>query len=118
MSAGVKEMANALCLPSQRVNSAVLALEHEGLLLRGNFRSETLYEEGEEEFCDRRILARIHRSTINMLRGEIAPVPVETFIQFLQEWQHVAPGTQLVGELGLAEVIEQLQGFEAAAVSW
>lgn len=96
------------------VRAALVALEGEGLVLRGRFA-----EAGdEEEFCDRRILARIHRATIARLRREIEPVPAAIFLGFLFSWQHVEPGRRLEGESGLLEVIEQLQGFEAAAAAW
>ena len=72
----------------------------------------------ENEYCDRRILARIHRSTIGRLRQEIEPVPGATFVRFLIQWQHATPDRRLSGEEGLLEVIEQLQGFEAAASAW
>src|SRR5439155_213973 len=67
---------------------------------------------------DRRILARIHRATIAHLRREIEPVPASTFLRFLFSWQHLAGGTQLSGDHGLLEVVEQLEGFEAAAAAW
>jgi ATP-dependent Lhr-like helicase len=70
------------------------------------------------EWCDRRLLARIHRRTINRLRAEIEPVSPAVFLRFLMRWQHLEPGTQLHGPQGLLTVITQLQGFEAAATSW
>jgi ATP-dependent helicase Lhr and Lhr-like helicase len=83
-------------------------------VLRGRFRKDR----SEEEWCDRRLLARIHRLTIGRLRREIEPVTAADFMQFLFQWQHVATGSQLYGEAGLLEVIRQLAGFEAAASSW
>ncbi|MBM3791682.1 MAG: DEAD/DEAH box helicase, partial [Acidobacteria bacterium] len=108
------ELATLLGLPPLSVDAALLRLEAEGVLLRGRFRSA----QGEEEFCDRRILARIHRATIARLRREIEPVTPADFIRFLIEWQHAAPGTRLEGEAGILEVVGQLQGFEAAAAAW
>jgi ATP-dependent helicase Lhr and Lhr-like helicase len=95
------------------VVAALIHLESEGLILRGCFQ-----EKGEEEFCDRRILARIHRATLVHLRREIEPVPGATFIRYLFEWQHVESGLQLAGESGVLEAIDQLQGFETAAAAW
>jgi len=86
-------------------------LENEGVVLRGSFRIGV----DEEEFCDRRILARIHRSTIDTLRREVEPVPPATFMRFLLRWQHVDSAAKLQGEGGLLAAIEQLQGFESAA---
>ena len=71
-----------------------------------------------EEFCDRRLLARIHRYTLDRLRKEIDPVSAQDFMRFLLRWQHIAPGTRLEGRAGVREAIRQLQGFEAPAVSW
>ncbi len=122
----LREMAGSLRLPLPAVAQAVARLEAEGLLLRGRFRpaapSDASLNGGAPsdavEFCDRRILARIHRSTIGRLRREVEPVPAATFIRFLLRWQHATPDTRLSGEAGLAEVIEQLQGYEAAAGAW
>jgi ATP-dependent helicase Lhr and Lhr-like helicase len=107
-------LAGVLGFAKAAVLSALIALEGEGLVLRGRFTGAGR----EEEFCDRRILARIHRATVARLRREIEPVPAATFLSFLFEWQHVDPESRLVGEAGLIEIIEQLQGFEAAAAAW
>jgi len=106
-------LAATLGFPMDDVRAALIRLEGEGLVLRGFFS-----EGAGEEFCDRRILARIHRATIAHLRREIEPVPPATFLRFLFEWQHAAPGTQLEGIHGVLEIVDQLQGFEAAAASW
>ena len=110
----VSGLARRLALGESAVSQAAVRLEAEGVLLRGRFRPGA---DG-EEFCDRRILARIHRSTIGRLRRKIEPVPVASLIRFLLEWQHATPGTRLAGDAGLIEVVEQLQGFEAAAAGW
>ena len=60
----------------------------------------------------------MNRRTLEQLRREIEPVTAADFIRFLQSWQHVRPGTQLAGREGLREVVQQLQGFEAAAGAW
>ena len=112
------ELAQHLMLPPSAVLQAVLRLEGEGLVLRGRFRPSAAGVEAADEFCDRRILARIHRGTIGRLRQEIEPVPVASFIRFLLEWQHVTPSNHVVSEGGLLEIIDQLQGFEAAAAAW
>jgi ATP-dependent Lhr-like helicase len=108
------EMAETLGLTESDMRIALARLEVEGLVLRGSFRPGAV----EEEFCDRRVLARIHRTTIGQLRREVEPVSQATFVRFLLRWQHIEPGYQLQGEDGLLEVIEQLQGFEAAAGAW
>ncbi|MCE2501652.1 MAG: DEAD/DEAH box helicase [Dehalococcoidia bacterium] len=108
------EMAGMLGLSRSDVDTATAALENEGLILRGSFRSGV----DEEEFCDRRILARIHRATVGRLRREIEPVPQSSFMRFLFRWQHAATGWQTTGEGGLLDVIDKLQGFETAAAAW
>ena len=108
------QMAQTLGLGESQVNQALLQLENQGSVLRGRFNPGA----GQEEFCDRRILARIHRATISGLRREIEPVPPATYMRFLFQWQHAEPGSQLHGEGGLLDIIEQLQGFEGAAGAW
>ncbi len=73
---------------------------------------------GETEWCERRLLARIHRLTVATLRKQIAPVTASQFMTWLLRWQHLAPGTQVRGEHGTLEVLRQLQGFEIPASSW
>ncbi len=106
-------LAHRLGLSSQDVKEALIRLEGDGVVLRGSFTGAA-----EEEYCDRRILARIHRATLAHLRREIEPVPVSTFLRFLFSWQHVSAGSRLSGAGGLLDVIEQLQGFETAAGAW
>jgi len=92
-------------------------LEAYGEVMRGHF-TPTLTQDEDEEYCDRRLLARIHRYTIARLRAEIEPVTVQHYLRFLLRWQHLTPDTRLSGKAGVRAVIEQLQGFEAPAASW
>ncbi len=110
----VGEMAGLLGLSQSDVAIAVARLEGEGALLRGAFRPGAV----DEELCDRRVLARIHRATIGRLRREVEPVSPAVFMRFLLRWQHALPQHRLHGEDGVLEAIEQLQGFEAAAGAW
>ncbi|HET7264037.1 MAG TPA: DEAD/DEAH box helicase [bacterium] len=103
-----------LGLPVGDVEQALAALEGTGVILRGRFTPGT----AEEEWCDRRLLARIHRLTLGRLRREIEPVPPATFMRFLLRWQHVQPGAQLHGRDGVAEVVGMLQGLEVPAPAW
>ena len=106
-------LAATLGLPKPDIQQALLRLEAQGAVLRGR------YSDSEEtEWCDRRLLMRIHRLTLGILRREIQPVTPADFMRWLLRWQHVAPGTQVLGERGTLEAIQQLQGFEAPASAW
>ncbi len=72
----------------------------------------------DEQWCARRLLARIHAYTQNRLRREIEPVTAQELVRFLLRWQHVAPGTQRQGRAGVLAVVDQLQGFEIPAGAW
>ena len=102
-----------LGLPCQDIDQALVRLEASGGILRGQFTQANGLE-----WCDRRLLARIHRLTVGKLRAQVAPVTPAQFMEWLLHWQHLAPGTQTHGERGLLEVLRQLQGFEAPANSW
>ena len=114
-----RELAGTLSLSESDVTSALFALETQGQVLRGRFRPQKAGPPPTQiEFCDRRLLARIHRLTIGRLRKEVEPVAASDFMKFLFQWQHVAPGARQHGEHGLMEVIRQLAGFEAPASAW
>jgi len=98
------------------VEAALARLEMDGAVLRGRFLLDAA--EGVTQWCDRRLLARINRFMLDGLRREIEPVSAADFLRFLFGWQHVRPGSQLHGQPGLARVIADLQGFEAAAGAW
>ncbi|HEV7799545.1 MAG TPA: ATP-dependent DNA helicase, partial [Burkholderiales bacterium] len=112
-----QQLAGDLKLADTRdIDAALLALETEGRVLRGYF--SPAYDGSPLEWCDRRLLARIHRYTLNRLRAEIEPVLAADFMRFLLHWQHVDPEDQVVGVDGLAGVIAQLDGYEVAADAW
>jgi ATP-dependent Lhr-like helicase len=96
------------------INSILLNLEGQGRVLRGRFTPRAV----ETEWCDRRLLARIHRYTLNRLRAEIEPVTAADFLRFLLHWQHVAAEDQVKGVEGLMAIVEQLEGFELPAAAW
>jgi ATP-dependent Lhr-like helicase len=106
-------LAGGIAIAEGDVDAALLALESEGVVLRGSFTGSDRIE-----WCDRRLLARIHRYTLNRLRAEIEPVAPADFMRFLFAWQHVAPVARLAGLDGLRAVIERLDGFELAADAW
>ena len=115
------ELAELLALRSVDVERGFRQLEASGFILRGRFTPGRIISGAggdEDEFCDRRLLARIHRLTLDRLRREIDPVTAQDFMRFLLRWQHLAPGSQLEGRGGVREAVAQLQGFEAPASSW
>ena len=94
-------------------------MEAGGSILRGNFTGTAKGNEPDTaEWCDRRLLARIHHLTIATLRKQVEPVTAAQFMRWLLRWQHVAPQSQLSGERGLLEAVRQLQGFEIPANAW
>ena len=112
-------LADRFAVPVDAIEGALLALEHSGQVLRGHFTGSAGEGSSERlEWCNRRVLARIHRLTLGRLRREIEPVSTTQYFQFLDRWQHVAPGAQLHGVDGTLAVIKQLQGFEYPAESW
>jgi ATP-dependent Lhr-like helicase len=108
-------LGNTLGLPSNEIDKALLRLEASGAILRGQFEKR---DPEQTEWCDRRLLARIHRLTLGRLRKQIEPVTAAQFMRWLLRWQHVAPGSQVLGERGTLEVLRQLQGFEIPASAW
>lgn len=109
------ELVSLLTISAADVDKTLLRLEASGAILRGNFTGSGA---NEPEWCDRRLLARIHRLTLGTLRKQIESVTPATFMNWLLRWQHLAPGTQLLGERGTLEALRQLQGFEAPANAW
>jgi len=110
-------LGDLLGLSTSDLEKTLLRLEASGAILRGRFTDEAGASD-EIEWCERRLLARIHRLTLGRLRAEIQPVTAAQFMRWLLRWQHVAPGTQLLGERGTLEALRQLQGYEAPANAW
>ncbi len=136
-----RELADALVLEQLEIDAALLALEAEGFVLRGKFRPGATVEatpssadvagtprsqshdieraeSTEQEWCDRRLLARIHRLTIDRLRAEIQPVSIHDFYRFLFAWQRADREHQVEGLEGLQSVLEQLDGCELPLAAW
>ena len=107
-------IADALGVERSDVDFALLALEQEGFVMRGRFTPGA----ASEEWCERHLLARIHRNTLGRLRREIEPMDVRDYVRFLCDWQRVSPATRVQGPEALAGVLAQLEGFEAAAGTW
>jgi ATP-dependent Lhr-like helicase len=107
-------LAEGLDVSTAEADAALLALEADGVVLRGRFTPG----ESRLEWCDRTLLARIHRYTLHRLRAEIEPVSPADFMRFLFRWQHVEPSSRLTGIDGLREVIASLDGYELGAAAW
>jgi ATP-dependent Lhr-like helicase len=110
------QLATSLRLPQDEVRDALLALRQEGFVMAGRFSLAA--DATDEEWCERHLLARIHRYTLGRLRREIEPVSQRDFVRFLFEWQHLAGATRLSGSEAFAGVLAQLEGFEAPAACW
>ena len=110
-------LAARLGLSVESVERGLAALEVSGVVLQGRFSPGTA-PDAPVEWCERRLLSRIHRLTLGRLRREIHPVSATDFIRFLLRWQHVQPGSQLHGRDGIHQVIRQLQGMELPAPAW
>jgi ATP-dependent helicase Lhr and Lhr-like helicase len=107
-------LAAPLALEEAATARALAALESEGTILRGRFVPGI----NDEQWCDRRLLARIHHTTIRRLRSEIEPVAARDFLRFLFTWQHVDADSRLEGPHALSTVLSLLEGYEAPAGSW
>ena len=113
-----------LGLPAPEIEKALLRMEASGAVLRGQFTDKgpragaPAPHEPEHEWCERRLLARIHRLTVATLRKQIEPVTAAQFMRWLLRWQHVAPESQVQGERATLDVLRQLQGFEIPANAW
>jgi ATP-dependent Lhr-like helicase len=114
-SAGVAGM---LPLDSAAIFEAFLTMENQGLLLRGAYERPHTEVDHEIEWCERRILQRIHRLTLGTRRKQVEAVSPAVFMRWLLDWQHLAPQTQLSGEEGVLQALSQLEGFEAPAMEW
>jgi ATP-dependent Lhr-like helicase len=107
-------IADSLGIAPAAVIAALAVLEREGFALRGSFTPGA----AREEWCERRLLARIHRYTVKRLRAEIEPVAARDFLRFLFEWQRVLPEARMQGPDAVAAVLAQLEGYEAPAAAW
>ena len=120
------ELASALGLDAELVFQAMLQMEMAGTALRGVFEYPL---EGEQrnaaeisnehlQWCERRLLQRIHKRTLNTLRKQIEPVAPAMYMRWVLRWQHLTPQSRLSGEQGVLEAIRSLEGFEAPALEW
>ncbi|MFA7320035.1 MAG: DEAD/DEAH box helicase [Dokdonella sp.] len=107
-------LAGMMAVMATEIAAALVALETQGFVMRGQFTPAATGE----EWCERHLLARIHRYTLKRLRREIEPVAARDYMRFLFDWHRLAPGTQARGPDALASVLGQLEGFESAAGAW
>ncbi len=107
-------IASVMAAASGDIEFALLALEQEGYVMRGRYSPSA----PQDEWCERHLLARIHRNTVGKLRREIEPVEVRDYVRFLCDWQRLSPVTRGSGPDALAGVLAQLEGFESAAGNW
>ena len=118
--ATARSLGERIGLPATEVWKALLLLEASGTILRGVFEGNATatVTDLDMEWCERRLLQRIHKRTLGALRKQIEPVTPAVYMRWLLQWQHVAPQAQLAGEQGLLEAIRGLEGFEAPAIEW
>ncbi|MBE4747337.1 DEAD/DEAH box helicase [Corallococcus sp. ZKHCc1 1396] len=121
----VTELARLTLLDADDINLALHSLESQGSVLRGQFRAtgDVPVSPGEDggpvlEWCDRRLLQRIHRMTVGRLRREIEPLSPQDFMRFLFRWHHLEDVDALRGSTGLLKAVRLLQGYEAPASAW
>lgn len=107
-------LASSLSVETSEIDLALIRLQSEGYVMQGRFTPEAI----DIEWCERHLLARIHRYTIGRLRREIEPVSRRDLMRFLLDWQHATPATRLKGPDALSAVLTQLEGYEAAAGAW
>ena len=105
-------LATSIGLTPEDLQMPLTALQSEGFAMRGRFTGFT------EEWCERRLLARIHRYTVKRLRAEIEPVAARDFLRFLFDWQRISDETRMQGPEAIEAILDQLEGYEAAAGAW
>ena len=108
-----EHLSQLMLLPATVIEQALYRLENEGFVLRGNYSGTN-----GTEWCERRLLARIHRYTVRKLRSEVQPVSPADYMRFLLSWQQTVPGSQGQGPVALEHVLQKLEGFEAPAAAW
>ena len=110
----ISDLTTSIGLPETKVHQAMIALENDGFVFQGYFNPGA----EEKEWCERRLLARIHRYTIQKLRSEIEPVSASDYMRFLFRWHGLTGEERPQGPGSLSEILEKLEGYEAAAAAW
>ena len=118
------QLAEIMSLHPRSINQALLQMEMQGLAMRGVFeRPKPADDEPHEiEWCERRILHRIHRLTVRSMRQRTEPVAATVYMRWLLDWHRITAAEgdarQITGEEAVLAAIEQLEGFEAPAAEW
>ncbi len=112
----IAQLADPLGLPHTAIQVALLNLEQEGFVVQGYFTDGKAQADNPIEWCERRLLARIHRYTISRLRSEIEPVSIADYMRFLFDWQGLTDKGE--GLEALAGILQQLEGYSSAAGAW
>ncbi len=112
--ATIADLSQRFGIDASAIEQAMLRLENDGMLFRGHYDPDV----DEEQWCERRLLARIHKYTLQKLRKEVEPVSPAAFMRFLFVWHAIGTENQPEGPQALRGVIEKLQGAEAPAVAW
>lgn len=110
----IKELQEALHWDVSLLLQTMYALENQGFVFQGHYTGNT----EEIEWCERRLLHRIHKYTLQALRKEIEPVAAQDFMRFLFEWHQLTAEDQPEGPMSLIKILDQLEGVEIAAGAW
>jgi ATP-dependent Lhr-like helicase len=115
-----RNLAQLYGLPVDQIDASLEALEGGGIVLRGQFEVHPVERDdsADVQWCDRRLLARIHRRTMDSLRRRIKPVSPEDYVRFLARHHRLTPDSRWSGHIGVREAVTQLQGFDLPAGLW
>jgi ATP-dependent helicase Lhr and Lhr-like helicase len=140
----VADLAHCLRLAVNDVFSALIALEAKGFVFRGNFTdvrhgaprsasdesvgrgspvqtTESIDAEGpgaDVQWCDRHVLERIHRQTLNLLRSSVEPCNDAEFVGFRLKWNGIADVPPRTGIDGVRRSLEQMNGLAFTPDLW
>ena len=110
----VEDIAQLLNLPAQSVERGLSLLESRGQIFQGRFDPSI---EG-ISWCERLVLDRLHRLTLNLRRQQVSPIESADFMHFLLHWQHLAGPARMTGADALTPVLTQLEGYPISAAAW
>ncbi len=115
-----QDLARKYGIPVNQINASLEVLEGRGIVLRGQFEELSAKKDdvADIQWCDRRLLARIHRRTMDGLRRRIKPVSPEEFVRFLARHHRLTRDSRWAGQVGVREAVSQLQGFDLPAGLW